>query len=106
MQFKNDVLLQIFKFIMRFCILVRMKTETGYVYFMYNPFTGLPDSDSSDSFDDDDSCKKHSSRKCEILFLCSFNILFRCRKIIICCFEFFVNIILLLLLCFGSDSLG
>ena len=31
-----------------------MKTENGYVYFMYNPFTGLPDSDSDDDFDDDD----------------------------------------------------
>lgn len=29
-----------------------MKTENGYVYFMYNPFTGLPDSDSDDGYDD------------------------------------------------------
>ena len=26
-----------------------MKTENGYVYFMYNPYTGLPDSDDETS---------------------------------------------------------
>ena len=38
-----------------------MKTENGYVYFMYNPFTGLPDSDSDDFYDEDDERLAHKS---------------------------------------------
>ncbi|CAK8681073.1 unnamed protein product [Clavelina lepadiformis] len=38
-------MLETFQSVFRF----RMKTENGYVYFMYNPYTGLPDSDDETS---------------------------------------------------------
>ena len=51
-----------------FLLTVRMKTENGYVYFMYNPFTGLPDSDSDDGFDDDDYNRSNENGFNNLLF--------------------------------------
>ena len=50
-----------YSYALHFFISVRMKTENGYVYFMYNPFTGLPDSDSDDFYDEDDERLSHKS---------------------------------------------